>query len=75
MLVMLSRKLPTNLKLHITHNDGKVVIYWDGEETENSRDFVTKQQDFEGYKIYRATDANFRDARTITNAFGVLIFR
>ncbi|KAA0246310.1 MAG: hypothetical protein EDM72_05685, partial [Chlorobiota bacterium] len=52
----------------------KVVIYWDGEETENSRDFVTKQQDFEGYKIYRATDANFRDARTITNALGVLTF-
>ncbi|MCU0415074.1 MAG: hypothetical protein MUE91_11855, partial [Ignavibacteriaceae bacterium] len=53
---------------------GKVVIYWDGDETENSRDFVTKQQDFEGYKIYRATDANFRDARTITNALGVLTF-
>ena len=58
----------------ITQNDGKVVIYWDGDETERSRDFVTKQQDFEGYKIYRATDANFRDARTITNALGVLTF-
>lgn len=65
---------PKKPKINITHNDGKVVIYWDGEETENSRDFVTKQQDFEGYKIYRATDANFRDARTITNALGVLTF-
>ena len=65
---------PKKPKINITHNDGKVVIYWDGAETENSRDFVTKQKDFEGYKIYRATDANFRDARVITNALGVLTF-
>jgi hypothetical protein len=65
---------PKKPVITITQNDGKVVIYWDGEDTEKSRDFVTKQQDFEGYKIYRATDANFRDARTITNALGVLTF-
>jgi hypothetical protein len=65
---------PLKPKINLTQNDGKVVIYWDGEETENSRDFVTKQQDFEGYKIYRSTDANFQDSRTITNALGVLTF-
>jgi hypothetical protein len=65
---------PKKPVINITQNDGKVVIYWDGDETESSRDFVTKQQDFEGYKIYRATDANFRDARIITNALGVLTF-
>jgi len=65
---------PSKPKINITHNDGKVVIYWDGDESENSRDFVTKQKDFEGYKIYRATDANFRDSRVITNALGVLSF-
>jgi hypothetical protein len=65
---------PLKPKINLTQNDGKVVIYWDGEDTENSRDFVTKQQDFEGYKIYRSTDANFQDARTITNALGVLTF-
>ena len=65
---------PKKPKITITHDDGNVVIYWDGEETENSRDFVTKLKDFEGYKIYRATDANFRDSRTITNALGVLSF-
>jgi len=65
---------PKKPVINITQNDGKVVIYWDGDETENSRDFVTKQKDFEGYKIYRATDANFRDARVITNALGVLTF-
>jgi len=65
---------PLKPKINLTQNDGKVVIYWDGEDTENSRDFVTKLQDFEGYKIYRSTDANFQDARTITNAIGVLTF-
>jgi len=65
---------PLKPKINLTQNDGKVVIYWDGEDSENTRDFVTKQQDFEGYKIYRSTDANFRDTRTITNALGVLSF-
>jgi hypothetical protein len=65
---------PLKPKIKITQNDGKVVIYWEGTDTENSRDFITKQKDFEGYKIYRSTDANFRDARTITNALGVLSF-
>ncbi len=65
---------PLKPKINLTQNDGKVIIYWDGENSENTRDFVTKQQDFEGYKIYRSTDANFRDTRTITNALGVLSF-
>lgn len=64
------------VKPHITiaQDDGKVVIYWDGRPTENSRDFITKRKDFQGYKIYRATDANFTDSRQITNARGILSF-
>mgnify|MGYP003982125773 FL=1 len=31
-----------------------------------------KYKDFEGYKIYRATDPNFNDVRTITNSLGVI---
>ncbi len=65
---------PRKPTINITHEDGKVILYWDGEKSENSRDFVTKQRDFQGYKIYRSTDANFRDARVITNALGVLSF-
>lgn len=65
---------PRKPKITITQEDGKVVIYWDGERTENDRDFITKKKDFQGYKIYRATDANFADARTITNGLGVLSF-
>lgn len=65
---------PRKPKITLTQEDGKVVIYWDGERTENDRDFITKKKDFQGYKIYRATDANFQDARTITNGLGVLSF-
>lgn len=65
---------PSKPTITITQEDGKVVIYWDGTETETSRDFITKTQDFEGYKIYRATDASFQDSREITNAQGYLSF-
>lgn len=65
---------PRKPKITLTHEDGKVVIYWDGEKTENDRDFITKKKDFQGYKIYRATDASFQDSRTITNGIGVLSF-
>ncbi len=65
---------PRKPKITLTQNDGKVVIYWDGEQTESSRDFITKKRDFQGYKIYRATDAGFSDSRSITNALGVLSF-
>jgi len=65
---------PRKPKITITQDDGKVVIYWNNGPTERSKDFITKKYDFQGYKIYRTTDAGFRDARSITNAFGVLAF-
>jgi len=65
---------PRKPKITLTQENGNVVIYWDGDKTENDRDFITKKKDFQGYKIYRATDASFQDARTITNGYGVLAF-
>lgn len=65
---------PRKPTVTLTHEDGKVVIYWDGEKTENTIDFITKRKDFQGYKIYRATDANFSDARVITSGLGILSF-
>jgi hypothetical protein len=65
---------PRKPEITITQEDGNVVIYWDGGPTENDRDFITKRKDFQGYKIYRATDQNFADSRVITNAQGVLSF-
>ncbi len=67
-------KPPEKPTMTLAQEDGKVVIYWDGSKSENSKDLVTKTKDFEGYKIYRATDAGFIDDRTITNATGVLSF-
>ena len=65
---------PQKPTITLTQQDGKVVIYWDGKATENDIDFITKVKDFEGYKIYRSTDANFTDSRTITNGRGILSF-
>ncbi|MBE2280386.1 MAG: hypothetical protein IAE91_08345 [Ignavibacteriaceae bacterium] len=65
---------PRKPKLTITQDNGKAVLYWEGRNSENSIDFITKIRDFEGYKVYRSTDAGFIDSRTITNAFGVLAF-
>ncbi len=52
--------------------DGKVTIYWD-RKSEKSFDPVLKKYDFEGYKIYRATDQNFNDVFDITDANGTPI--
>ncbi len=65
---------PQKPTITLTQQDGKVVIYWDGKATENDIDFITKEKDFQGYKIYRSTDANFTDSRTITNGRGILSF-
>ena len=65
---------PPKPKVTLSQEDGNVVVYWDGTLSENVRDFITKNNDFEGYKIYRATDSGFQDARQITNAQGVLSF-
>jgi hypothetical protein len=65
---------PKKPKVTVTERDGMVLLYWDGKATESTRDFITKRKDFQGYKIYRATDAGFEDARVITNALGVLSF-
>ena len=43
--------------------DGKVTLYWD-DAAEKSKDILTKEEDFEGYKIYKAyfdRDRNYID--------------
>jgi len=49
--------------------DKKVTLYWDN-RAELSQDRYLHQYDFEGYKIYRATDAGFTDAGSITDGYG-----
>ncbi len=50
-------------------DDRKVTLYWD-RRGELSVDPVLKVNDFEGYKIYKSTDANFSDIFTITDGSG-----
>lgn len=52
--------------------DGKVTLYWD-DEAESSYDPLMGF-DFEGYKIYRATDPYFNEVFTITDGRGYKIF-
>ena len=58
--------------VHAVAGDGQVTLYWDN-AAENSVDPVLGK-DFEGYKIYRATDIGFNEVNTITNAKGVKYF-
>ncbi|NQU28232.1 MAG: hypothetical protein HQ528_08095 [Candidatus Marinimicrobia bacterium] len=62
---------PLKPTLTATAGDGEVILYWD-RVAENSIDPITKEKDFQGYKLYRATDANFNDVRNITNAHGII---
>lgn len=55
--------------------DGKVTLYWDS-VAENSVDPLSREQDFEGYAIYRSTDNEFSDQRSITDINGsAFLFR
>ncbi len=60
---------PDKPTLTAVAGDGKVTLYWDN-AAENSYDDFLKDYDFEGYKIYRATDPGFLDAYTITSGYG-----
>lgn len=59
-------KLPT---VTAEVGDGYVRLSWDA-VAEKSADPVTGEFDFEGYRIYRSTDPEFRDAKVITTATG-----
>jgi len=60
---------PDQPTLKAVAGDGKVTLYWN-KVAENSIDPVTKEKDFEGYFIYKATDPNFADIMKITNRDG-----
>ena len=49
--------------------DTYVRLSW-SDVSERGIDPVTRENDFEGYRIYRSTDPEFRDPKVITNARG-----
>ncbi|HLP15764.1 MAG TPA: hypothetical protein VK470_05880 [Bacteroidota bacterium] len=60
---------PPTPTLKAEAGDHYVRLSWD-DVAERGIDPVTFQNDFEGYRLYRATDPEFRDAHTITNGQG-----
>lgn len=54
--------------------DQKVTLYWDS-RAELTFDAFYQKYNFEGYKIYRSTEANFIENKIITDANGVGVFR
>ncbi len=61
-------KMPT---LSATAGDGKVILTWDNLSDTKTRDpFLGNINDFEGYKIFRASDKYMSDAEVITDGFG-----
>lgn len=56
--------------------DGKVTLYWDDSAEQSEDRYMAEitdnvdRFDFEGYKVYRATDWEFNDAYTITDGDG-----
>ena len=65
-------KPPEKPTVRAVPRDRKVTLYWD-DVAEFSYDPVLGY-DFEGYKIYRATDFGFNEINTITDGFGNNIF-
>jgi hypothetical protein len=63
---------PEKPDLKVVAGDNQVTLYWD-RKAEKSFDPVLRTFDFEGYKIYRATDPNFIDARDVTNSVGNIV--
>ncbi len=62
-------KPPQKPTLRAVPGDKKVTLYWD-DVAEASVDPLTRENDFEGYVIYRSTDHEFSDQQTITDING-----
>jgi hypothetical protein len=54
--------------------DHRVTLYWD-DRAEHTFDAFYQKYNFEGYRVYRSTEANFIEDKTITDAFGTPTFR
>jgi hypothetical protein len=66
-------KMPS---LTATPGDGFVVLSWDNISDTRSREpFLANVNDFEGYKLYRASDKKMSDAEQITDGFGTKMFK
>ena len=64
-------KPPEMPTLRATAHDGKVVLTWDNRAELFSREpLLGGENDFEGYKLYKATDRFFSDAQRVFDGLG-----
>ncbi len=62
---------PVMPTLTATEGDGFVLLTWDNDAEIKTRDpFMGNENDFEGYKLYKASDRNLTDAIQITDGHG-----
>ena len=70
---------PVTPEVTAVPGDGQVTLYWDSNAEESVDQFLEglglPSRDFEGYRIYRATDPAFLDALSITDGHGNLTYR
>jgi hypothetical protein len=67
-------KPPAKASIKAVAGDHKVTLYWD-DRSEHTFDAFYQKVNFEGYRIYRSTEPNFIEDKTITDAYGVPTFR
>ncbi len=67
-------KPPEKPKLTVIPGNHKVTLYWD-DRAEHTFDAFYQRYNFEGYRIYRSTEPNFLEDKTITDAFGKPLFK
>lgn len=70
---------PLQPTLKAIAQDGRVHLYWDDAAERSFDRFLARLgengNDFEGYRIYRATDASFKDVSVITDGAGNITLR
>jgi hypothetical protein len=67
-------KPPDKATVKVIPGDHRVTLYWDN-RSELTFDAFYQRYNFEGYRIYRSTEANFLEDKIITDAFGRPTFR
>lgn len=66
-------KMPT---LKASAGDGKVVLTWNDVAEKYTREpLLDNANDFEGYKLFKATDKTFNDAEIITDGYGTPLYK
>ncbi len=62
---------PSMPTLKAIPGDGQVVLVWDDvADTQTREPLLKNSNDFEGYKVYKATDKKFSDAEVILDGYG-----